>query len=198
MKKILIAVLSILLILTLSVAVYAADDTGEEITEKSDTGTEQSPFGEIYNIICENTDKIFSALAFITSLILAFAYKRGALPLIKSGIVSIGKSAGELAEKTGSAIEKTEQTLSFLSDRFAFCESSVEGAVASIEELGARLEAIEMNKSSAEKTKAVLLSQIDLLYDIFMQSSLPQYSKDAVGEKVAEMKRVLAAGEENE
>ena len=120
------------------------------------------------------------------------------MPLIKSGIAGIGKSAGELAEKSGEAIEKTEQTLSFLSERFAFCESSVESALASIEELGAKLESIEKNTDGSEKTKAVLLSQIDLLYDIFMQSSLPQYSKDAVGEKVTKMKKALAAGEENE
>ena len=198
MKKVLVTVLSLLFILTLSVTAFAAEEEFEESAAKGDTGADESPFSEIYSIICENTDKIFSALAFISSLILAFAYKRGALPLIKSGIAGIGKSAGELAEKSGEAIEKTEQTLSFLSERFAFCESSVESALASIEELGAKLESIEKNTDGSEKTKAVLLSQIDLLYDIFMQSSLPQYSKDAVGEKVTKMKKALAAGEENE
>ena len=37
--------------------------------------------------------------------------------------------------------------------------------------------------------------KIDMLYEVFMHSSLPQYSKDALGEKVAEMKKSISLGE---
>ena len=39
-------------------------------------------------------------------------------------------------------------------------------------------------------------AQIDMLYEIFMSSALPQYAKDRVGEKVAEMKAQLTDGED--
>ena len=34
-------------------------------------------------------------------------------------------------------------------------------------------------------------AQIDMLYDVFMSSALPQYQKDAVGERIAKMKEAL-------
>ena len=39
--------------------------------------------------------------------------------------------------------------------------------------------------------RLILNSQIELLYEIFMSSSLPTYQKDAVGARFAEMKRAL-------
>ena len=44
----------------------------------------------------------------------------------------------------------------------------------------------------------VLKAEIDMLYEIFMAASLPQYLKERVGERVAEMKHALTEGEENE
>ena len=34
-------------------------------------------------------------------------------------------------------------------------------------------------------------NQIDMLYEVFISSSLPLYQKEAVGERIAEMKRIL-------
>ena len=44
--------------------------------------------------------------------------------------------------------------------------------------------------------RVIMSTQIDLLHDIFMSSSLPYYRKEEVGERVAEMKRALTAAEE--
>lgn len=33
--------------------------------------------------------------------------------------------------------------------------------------------------------------QINMLYDIFMTSALPQYEKDAVGERISAMNKIL-------
>jgi hypothetical protein len=43
-----------------------------------------------------------------------------------------------------------------------------------------------------------MLGEIDMLYEIFISSSLPQYSKDAISERVAKMKKILLAGENSE
>ena len=39
--------------------------------------------------------------------------------------------------------------------------------------------------------RLVVDTQIDMLYDIFMSSALPQYQKDAVGERIAKMKGAI-------
>ena len=51
-------------------------------------------------------------------------------------------------------------------------------------------------KSFENSVREILLSQIDLLYEVFMNSSLPQYEKDRIGEMVAAMKK--NASEESE
>ena len=45
---------------------------------------------------------------------------------------------------------------------------------------------------NTEELSVIVGTQIDMLYDIFMTSALPQYQKDAVGERVAKMKEALA------
>jgi hypothetical protein len=42
-----------------------------------------------------------------------------------------------------------------------------------------------------KKMNRIMLAQIDMLYDIFMSSALPQYQKDAVGGKIQIMKEEL-------
>ena len=46
--------------------------------------------------------------------------------------------------------------------------------------------------------KALMSAQIDMLYDIFMTSSLPQYQKDAVNKRISEMKEVRALDKDGE
>jgi hypothetical protein len=43
-----------------------------------------------------------------------------------------------------------------------------------------------------------LLAEIDMLYEIFINSSLPQYSKDTVSERIVKMKKSLCHGDEDE
>ena len=91
----------------------------------------------------------------------------------------------------------TEKSLEFLTDRFVSCENTIDSVSRELTNLSEKLDAIQEEKSEKEKFKTVMLSQIDMLYDIFMQSGIPQYSKDALGEKVAKMKKELGIGEEN-
>ena len=41
-------------------------------------------------------------------------------------------------------------------------------------------------------------AQVDMLYEIFMSSSLPQYQKDSVGEKISSMRKSLSEDGEND
>ncbi len=176
----------------------AAKDT--VTSEKSDTGstyTEQNPFSAIYDFFLENADKILSALAFLCSFLLIFAYKRGLIPIVNKGLSAIGKSAGNFEKAISESLSKAEKNMDFLTERFCACENTVEIAEKSIDSICERLDKIDGNINAAETVKQVMLSQIDMLYEIFMHSSLPQYSKDALGERVAEMKKSISQGEQN-
>jgi len=197
MKKfLLLTVLSIALIFSLSVTAFADYDT-EEIGAQDADAQEENAAAELYGLILDNSDKIFSALAFFSSLVLAFLYKKGMIPIINTGLSAIKKSTDSFENTASDALTKTEETLSFLTDKFASCVNAVEGISAYVDELTARLDGIKEEKNSIEVFKTVMLSQIDMLYEIFMNSALPQYSKEALGEKIADMKKSIKVGEEN-
>lgn len=223
MKKIFTLAITVLSVFTLSILLsltaYASEpilaqgneteETTEEndskeaviTTEKSDTGADlnkENPFTEIYETAIANADKILSALAFVSSLALVFFYKRGLLPLLSKALTSIKNSAGGFETIAKEGAIKTEETLNFLLDKFAYFENSVNGVLEAVEKLDETMRENGEEKSDRKKLKSVMLSQVDMLYDIFMQSSLPQYSKDAVGERVAEMKAALSDGEAND
>lgn len=211
MKKIFTLLISVILIFTLSlflsVTAFATTETDTEVefeekaeVEKSDTGAnvaEENPFREIYEVATNNADKILSALAFISSLALMIFYKKGLFPILTRSLSGIKSSTGEFKEILKEGGLKTEESLNFLLDKFAFFENTINEISGSLEELGERLEKTKASSKSQEEFKTVMLSQVELLYEIFMQSSLPQYSKDAVGEKVSEMKKRLLGGEGN-
>ena len=49
----------------------------------------------------------------------------------------------------------------------------------------------QQKEKNSESLAVIVGAQIDMLYDIFMSSALPQYQKDAIGERVAKMKEAL-------
>ena len=188
----------VLLISTLTLSVFASEEREDAITdtasegEKINTGKSDNVFSDIYSIVSDNSDKIFSILAFTASVVVAFAYRKGLIPILKSALSTITSRTEKLGEFSAESQMKTEESLKFLSEKFVSCQNGVEGIARSLDELIERLDTIEGEKKESEKLKTIMLSQVDMLYDIFMQSSLPQYSKDAVGEKVTAMKKEIA------
>ncbi len=193
MKKILLLAFFLITALSVSVSAFASE------AMPTDTNTETtSELSEAFMLITDNSDKIFSVLAFISSLIVVFAYKRGLIPLINKGLTAIKKSTDNFESKAQDSLLKTENSISFLLDKFACCENTIERVSTNLEELTEKLGSLENESNERALLKTVILSQIDMLYEIFMQSGIPQYAKDSLGEKVAKMKKSLLVGEEND
>ena len=189
MKKFLTVTLSFLLVVSLlAVTTFAAEETGGEITESN-------VYSEVYDVLLRHSDKILSALAFLASLLLALAYRSGIIPLIKGGLNTLAAAIGKLKEETDKASEISAKTISEAKDKLADAEkvlSTLNERLGTLEEkLG---DAIE-DKERAADMKVIMEAQIDMLYDIFMSSSIPLFQKEAVGEKISAMKRTLKASE---
>ena len=189
MKKILTVTLSFLLVFSLlSVTTFAAEETGGEITESN-------VYSEVYNVILRHSDKILSALAFLASLFLALAYRSGIIPLIKGGLNTLGAAVGKLKEETDKASEISAKTISEAKDKLADTEKVLATLTDKLSTLEEKLSYAIEDKERAADMKIIMESQIDMLYDIFMSSSIPLFQKEAVGEKISEMKRKLKASE---
>lgn len=190
LKYLITSILVIVLALGLSVTASA-----ETLTEAEEI-TEATVFDKLYTEVSEYAGEILCALAFIGSVILAFAYKKGLMPIVKSSLVTIGNAMSKMKDSVNKNAERGEE----MNREIA---SGLDGAVKVIQTLGERIDALEksLTERLADKDETarerealsiIMTSQIDMLYEIFMSASLPQYQKDAIGEKIAKMKGALA------
>ena len=175
----------------------AADntDTVNESAESEYTGA-KNVFTSVFNQIKSYATEIFCAMTFIGSLILAYAYKKGLIPLVEKTLISIGGAVSKIREKTESGALATEKLGEDLLTRLEGSEALIKTLVDRIGTMNDDLASVksselERNEKSNELS-VIVMTQIDMLHDIFMTSALPQYQKDAVGERVAKMKEALA------
>lgn len=168
----------------------SADESPDAVTD-SPSNAEITVFDEIYLALTENADKIFAALAFVGTLLVSFAYKKGLLPLLRNAISSLLGSVDSIKESGSELMRHTDDKLSSL------CESMQElrehNALTgdSVIEINKRLDSLDEATRKYDQTKVILASQIDMLYAIFISSALPQYQKEEVSEKIKQMREEL-------
>lgn len=190
LKYLITSILVIILALGLSVTASA-----ETLTEAEEI-TEATVFDKLYTKVSEYAGEILCALAFIGSVVLAFAYKKGLMPIVKSSLVTIGNAMSKMKDSVNKNAERGEEMNREIAN-------GLDGAVKVIQTLGERIDTLEkaLTERLADKDETarerealsiIMTSQIDMLYEIFMSASLPQYQKDAIGEKIAKMKGALA------
>ena len=207
LKAFVAAIIFTLIILSSLIVSYA--DHSEAVINDSDTvlsdGQEQTDeivdevgenvFTTIFNQLKSYATEIFCGMTFIGSLILAYAYKKGLIPLIEKTLVSISGAVAKIKERTESGAIATEELGASLSEKLEKSEMIVNSMIDKIGEMNKELAEIKTSElertDSCKELSIIVETQIDMLYDIFMTSALPQYQKDAVGEKVAKMKETL-------
>ncbi len=148
-------------------------------------------FADIYSEITKYTTEIVSVITLIGTLILSIAYKKGLLPIVTRSIGSIQQAVSKIKDDTESGAQSTKDGLDSVSERIGEVEGSLKLFQGTLDSLEAKLECEAEYVKERKKMSTVMLSQIDLLYDIFMASALPQYQKDAVGCRVQAMKEEL-------
>lgn len=168
---------------------------GQEQTDKIVDEVGENVFTTIFNQLKSYATEIFCGMTFIGSLILAYAYKKGLIPLIEKTLVSISGAVAKIKERTESGAIATEELGASLSEKLEKSEMIVNSMIDKIGEMNKELAEIKTSElertDSCKELSIIVGTQIDMLYDIFMTSALPQYQKDAVGERVAKMKETL-------
>ncbi len=108
---------------------------------------------------------------------------KDALSKLKGSLDSVRESGEKLNADTKVSIAEMENSLCALEKNVNHISSHLEGYEALMAERGSMRKIIE--------------GQIDMLYAIFMSSSLPQYQKDEVGAKIQSMREELVSYEES-
>ena len=194
MKKPIKLLLVISLILTLSLSPCIVAEASDGATH-NDPEASENIFERLYDRIGENATEIFCAMTFTASMALAFAYKKGLVPLLQKTLLSIGNSVTKIKETAESGEAATEELGVSMTEKLDATSDLVQSLEKRIDKMHDTLADVidkELSrKDNADKLNVIVKTQVDMLYDIFMSSALPQYQKDAVGEKVAKMKEAL-------
>ena len=155
-------------------------------------------FDTVYNALIENSDKIFSLLSFVASIIIALLYKKRLLPTVEGSFNTVASALTSFKSDTEKEITAQTGSLSAVSTRLRETENVLMSLTDELSRISDELGEGRLDQKEREKMKSVLLLEVDMLYDVFMQSSLPEYQKQSVREKVASMKRALSEDCNNE
>ena len=168
-----------------------ADEEYENTASEATDTVEPGIFELMYREIEKHTGEIFCALSLLGTLILTFLYKTGLLPMLKASITALSGTVSGIKEKN----EEYSRELMLGKDALLSGLEKADEALAAISE---RINAFELDAKRADNLEKrdtaimlILKTQIDALSDVFMSSSLPEYQKAALGERITSMKEAL-------
>ena len=175
-------------------------DNGSEIGANDEVKAEEStndeapknnPFEEVAALIYEHTAELLSALTLIGSVILAYAYKKGLIPLISR---ALEKLSGNVS-KIGESAQNTELLGQKIKEELSKTLEGIEESILAIKERIENTENALVQKECALKESLkfteVLYAQVDMMYELFASSSLPEYKKEEVGRRILGMKKTV-------
>lgn len=181
------------IILSLGMTVFAEDTAikeAESSVEVEDVkvadGDEKNPFSELYGRFVENSDTVFSLLSLIGTAIIALLYRKGLIPGLKNAVGSFTEALTSIKKET----EKTSGDTAKYGDKLTALSCGLDSALQQLSELSAKLDSESAHKES-QLFNTIIIEQIELLYDVFMSSSLPEYKKEEVGVRIGRMKEAL-------
>ena len=194
MKKIFLLTLLVLFLCSALLIPVAASETAETAV------TEGSGFTDtLAAFITENADTLLGVLTLVGSLLVAFFYKTGMMPVLRSGLSA-------LAELLGKSRDLTERFTHEASDRITHMEESVtpmldamhhsEQVLLSLEaKLSSLEEALAKSENERRTTAEVLRTETELFYELLSSVNLPEAQKESMTESYYRLKRVLEAKE---
>lgn len=167
-------------------------DTDIDDNKGSENTTEEgNPFEALYNFASEHIGEIFSLLSFVSAAVVAFLYNKGLLPALKNSLSTMANILSGVKNATEKSESVSAETKKELLEKLGMAENGLATVTDSISVLTERLDILTDSKDEQEKMRTIMSAQIDMLYEIFLCSSLPEYQKEAVREKMAAMKEVL-------
>lgn len=176
--------------------------TDTEIDGETDEGEgsidTENVFETLFIKVKNHAGEICSALALIASLILAYCYKCGLMPIIQNALSAISSVLSGIEKGADESSRASAEAISALKDRLERAEELIEKLGENMDTLVEDLRVRTLEAKSSEDTRVILSAQVDMLYDIFMTSALPQYQKDTVGERIAAMRGALLKNDDEQ
>ncbi len=196
--RILICIISaVTLLCSLGTVAFAEEekttDTGiqtETLTAEEPSWNEENFFTLLYESAAENSEEIFSFMAFLGTMIIALIYNKGLLPTVKGAVKMISEALSGIKDENERVSAETKsqgELISLYSEKIEDISQKLDGLSEELERIS------RTDRSRIYET--LLDTQVELLRDVFVSSSLPHHQKEAVEAKVKEMRKALKKNE---
>ncbi len=172
----------------ISLAAFGAYAQSPDTTQESASG--ENFFESLYLAVREHIGDIMCAVSLALTLLMTVLYKKGLMPYMTHSLSTIGSAINSIQRSTEKYAD--DGGISGIKAMLEQAQETVSALKVGIAEIEKTLCGMASERSDIAKFKAVMECQSTLLFDILMSSSIPQYQKDAVGEKLAEIKAQLA------
>ena len=201
MKKFFLGFFLVCILFTLlSFSVHAAE--AEVITEAAevlpDTSGESLPLvGSVSAFLEENSPTLLGILTLLGSLLVAFFYKLGLLPMLRSGLSALGDLLGKSASLTEGFTKSAGETIARIEDAtapiIAMTKDTKEVLCALEERIAALSDELSASEADRLLTAEVLRTETELFYEMLHSVNLPEAQKESMTESYYRMKRLLEA-----
>ena len=172
------------------------EDKAIEESPGDQQASAQNIFDTAYTLFTENADKLFSLFAFLASLLVGLTYKKGLIPTLSGGIGKIASEIEQLKDSTAKENIKSSAKTDAVCEELSLLENDSKILSDKLCVLEEKLDSLIPKKMAEERIRIIMSAQVDMLYDIFMASALPQYRKDDVGKRISEMREELVCLDE--
>ena len=172
------------------------EDNSTQDPESESAQIPDNPFDEIYKTVTAHSGELLSLCSFVGTLIIALLYKKGLAPMLAGSADKLSSAIEGLKRDADTEILERGKMIASQDEHTALLESRLKCLTDKLEEMQSRISSESELVSCTERVRIVMQSQIDILYDVFMSSSLPQYQKELIGERMLRMKKELTGCEE--
>lgn len=185
---------------TTTVTKNGTEDPGkapaENITAGEPEGGTENPFAALFETFGNHASEVFAAVSAFLSLTVFWLFRRGLLPLLRGGLNALSGVAEKMHKESETSSENLGKTADSVNRSLLMNAESITAMQKMLEGFSEKLNALSVSREEREAMRCILLSQVDMLSEIFLSSALPEYRKELVGEKLTAMRRAL--GEEKD
>ena len=195
MKKIIMISGLFLLLLSLLILPIAAETGEMAVGEETTLGFTETVTG----FLSRNGSTLLGVLTLIASFLVAFLYKTGLLPLVRSGLSALGELLGKSRELTERFTEEAGEQLNRMEGSMVPMATALKRSEELLDRMQEKLtkleEALKSSEGERRKTAEVLRTETELFYELLVSVNLPEAQKDSMTESYYRLKRILEAEE---
>lgn len=176
-------------------SIPAPSEGEDSIDAPAEDQADATFLGALYEAYEENKSDLFSLASALVSLVLVFVYQRGLVPTLKGGLTLIEGQVKALREVSTDTKEENAKSADETRALALQMAQSAERMQEVLSDICARRAEEESEEQGMKRLEECLRTQTELLGELFLHSSLPEYEKERVAAMVGSVRTMLAPEE---